>query len=588
MANQIQSDLIPEKFDAKATDKELEATFRKWFTESNTYHEEILKKQNISERYYNGEQTNLHDIPIYLSNTVENRIFEAVETLVPVATANAHQFQVMPADPEDEKSVKNAQANDKVLDSKYRTLNIQEKLEDITRDFLIKRFGVLKPFWNDETQDIDVEVKDPRLIMVPRKRVKPNGLPYVIEIEGFSREEMTDFFDIKDEDLTMQQPSVETGIDKEHKKGFQVFEVSTSLYKAWFHNNKVVRREINPYFDFEGEKVKIEGSRKKETKFFNHFDLPKKNYIFFAGFNVSSDPLPDTSLVETVIPIADAINVQKRGIINNLKFMGNGQVYVDSDAMTEEEADNMTNEPGLILRGAGLASEQKIRREPGVPLPNAHFANLQHSELVFDNIMGVHSATRGAAQARTLGQDVLSRQQDFTRIDTITRVLNRGVDELANWFFQLMRMFYDETHIIKILGEERSVETIKFNRDQIEEGIELVVTSGTQLPMDEVALRTEAVQLWQFGAIDPTTLFERLKFPNPEKAAQRLQAWKSGQLTQETEAKIAQDQAKNKGKQTPQGGNQNNPKGRGGESITDVITRAREALAKSPASTEKK
>ena len=58
--------------------------------------------------------------------------------------------------------------------------------------------------------------------------------------------------------------------------------------------------------------------------------------------------------------------------------------------------------------------------------------------------------------------------------------------------------------------------------------------------MDKVSLRTEAVQLWQLGALDPVTLFERLEFPNPAKAAERLMAWKSGQLTQETQAKIAE------------------------------------------------
>ncbi len=220
--------------------------------------------------------------------------------------------------------------------------------------------------------------------------------------------------------------------------------------------------------------------------------------------------------------------------------MGNGQVYIDSDAMSQEEADNITDEVGLIIRGEGVASQNKIKREPGTPLPTAHFSNLTHSETIFDNIMGVHGATRGAQGGNTLGQDIISRQQDFTRVDLITRVLNRGVARLAMGLVQLMKMFYTETQVVKIIGEEGAVEFVRLNRDDINDYIEIIVKSGDNLPMDKVSLRTEAVQLWQLGALDPVTLFERLDFPNPSKAAERLQAWKQGQLTAETQAKIAE------------------------------------------------
>src|SRR3990167_5690541 len=134
----------------------------------------------------------------------------------------------------------------------------------------------------------------------------------------------------------------------------------------------------------------------------------------------------------------------------------------------------------------------------------------------------------------------MSRQQDFTRVDGITRVLNRGVTRIAVGLVQLMKMFYTEMQVVKILGEEGAVEFVKLNRDDINDYIEIIVKSGDNLPMDKVSLRTEAVQLWQLGALDPVTLFERLDFPNPAKAAERLQAWKQGQLTAETQAKIAE------------------------------------------------
>lgn len=545
-------------------------TFNKWLDESEIYHNEMLKAQKLSYEYYIGNQTDKNEVPPYLSNTIENRIFESVETLVPIATSSAHQFQVLPASEEPDSKFK-ADKLGKILNRKYETLNIQEKLENITRDMLLRRFGVLKYEWNFDKDDVDVRKIDPRLILIPKLRVKPEKLSYVIEIQEYSKQEIEDYFPkINVDDLNKKSRQVDTGETENDE--YQVFEVWTDEMMFWISSDKVLDKKVNPYFDFKGKEKKIWKNKKwkKELKFYNHLDEPEKPFIFFSAFNISDGSVASTSLVEIGIPIQDAINSQKRSIINNLKQMGNSKTLVDSDALTEEEADNITNEPGLVLRGKNLASENKIRFESGTPIPQAHFANLQHSESVFDNIMGIHSSTRGAAQAATLGQDIISRQQDYTRIDTITRELNRGVSRLANGLTQLMKMFYDETHTIKMLGEQSATEFVKLNQEDIENYIEIIVKSGMNLPMDEVSLRTEAVQLWQLGALAPITLFKRLKFENPEKETTALLAWKQGQLDMETQAAIQQQGAKE--------GQGNKEEGRQTEGILDVLQRAKQSL----------
>lgn len=550
--------------------------FEGWLKESEIYHNEMLKVQKVSYEYYIGNQSKKSDVPLYLSNTVENRIFESVETLVPIATSSAHQFQVLPGSDAPDSKLK-ADKLGKILNRKYETLNIQEKLEDITRDMLLNRFGVLKYEWDFNKDDIDVKKIDPRLILIPRLRVKPDKLPYVIEIQEYSKEEMEENFPkINIDDLNKKSKGIDTG-ETTDNEDYQVFETWTDKMVVWISSSQVLKKEVNPYFDFKGQNKKIwkDNKWKKELKFYNHLNEPEKPFVFFTTFNISDGPVASTSLVEIGIPIQDAINSQKRSIINNLKQMGNSKTLVDSDAMTEEEADNITNEPGLTLRGKNIASENKIRFESGTPIPQAHFANLQHSEAVFDNIMGIHSSTRGAAQAATLGQDIISRQQDYTRIDTITRVLNRGISKLANGLTQLMKMFYTEVHTIKLLGEESAVEFVKLNQEDIENHVEIIVKSGMNLPMDEVSLRTEAVQLWQLGALSLTTLFKRLKFENPEKEAQAVLMWKQGQLDMETQAVIQQGQAKQQREQEQQSGKE---EGRQTEGMLDVLQRAKQSL----------
>lgn len=565
------------KFEVTTEDTDLLEIFKQWKEDATTYHDAIEQKQKISEQYYLGNQTDLESIPEYSSNTVENRIFEAVETIVPVATANAHHFLVLPG-VENEESVDKATKTQKVLKRKYETLEIQRKLEDVTRKMLLFRFGVLKWWWNDTKDDADIAEVDPRLIYVPKMRLDPHDLPYVIEKQFYSRDDIERFFpDIDPDELSDKEKSRKGEIN------FVVYETWTNEMVAWFGSQQVLDKRANPYWDFGGEEQKRVSIGKKGLKvdkeriYRNHLDQPQKPYVFFAPYNISDGPLPEVSLVETAIPLQDAINTQKRRIIDNLRTMGNGQVLLDSDAMSEEEAGNITNEPGLIIRGEGIASLNKVKREAGVPLPIGHFNNLQHSELVFDNLMGVHAATRGAAAAKTLGQDILSRQQDFTRIDLITRVLNRGVARVANGLVQLMKMYYTEAHVVKILGDEGAVEFVKFHQNDIEDNIEIEVRSGSDLPMDTVSLRSEAVQLWQLQALDPVTLFERLKFPNPEKTAERLAAWKMGQLTAETQMRIAETQAGATAKASAAAETEGGA-GRGVETPGNVLQRARANL----------
>lgn len=535
-----------ENFTLDTKEDELLITFQTWLKDSQSYHDYLLKFQKISQEYYEGNQTERDMVPRFNTNTVENRVFEAVETIVPVVTTHAYEFQVLPGS-EAETSVKRANDTQKVLARKYETLEIQKLLEQVTRHLLLYRFGVMKWEWGYESDDVCVRVIDPRLILVPKMRLDPHDLPYKIEIQEYTKREMEEYW--PDVDIAELSPEtrIDTGKSESKKKLYRVYECwAYGEMVAWFCSNKLLEKKANPYYDFKGtEKNYIKKTRKgakiaKKLVFSNVFDRPTDPYVFFTNYGVGDEPFGSISLVEASIPIQDAINRQKRAIIDNLRRMGNGQVYVDSDALTQEEAENITDEVGLVIRGEGLASQNKIKREAGLPLPNAHFANLQESQASFDNIMGVHAATRGAASGggKVLGLAMMSRQQDFSRIDTITRVLNRGVSRLAVGLVQLMKMYYTETQVVKILGEDGAVEFVRLNRDDIEQYIEIVVKSGENLPMDAVSLRTEAIQLWQLGALDPVTLFERLEFPNPAKTAERVAAWKQGQLTAETQAKI--------------------------------------------------
>ena len=536
------------KFGVNVSDEELVRTIDTWMKECRTWHDWMLIRQDKSVAYYLGAQTDINDIPPYNSNTVYNRIFEATETIVPIITGTAHQFIAIPGQ-EDERSVERSKKIQKVLAKKYEDLEIQQKLENVTRDMILKRFGVLKWYWNIQSDDVDVKVVDARLILIPKLRMDANdpSLPYVMELQEYTREEIRAFFPDVDPDKLVfgrdaEYSAAPSFFNQNRAPAYQIIEVTTNEYICWKQGSTILKKIVSPYFDFEGEEeekivTKENGKVKtvKYRKFYNHLDYPVKNYIFFNPFTSGDSPVADASLAEIAIPIQDDINTQKRQIINNLIKMGNGQVYIDSDAIPKELADQITSEPGLVIEGKNLASENRIRREPGVALPQSHFANLQESVIAFDNVFGTHGAVRGASGDTTLGGQILNRQQDLSRIEQLTRTLNRGVARLADGLVQMMRLYYDADHLVKILGRDGAIEFIHFTRDDIDENVVINVKSGTPPVLDPVARYNQAIQLWQLNAIDPETLFERLEFADPQESAQKLFAWKSGQLLLESQ-----------------------------------------------------
>jgi len=201
------------EFSVNTKKEKLIETFDKWLKDSTPYHAYLLEFQTNAEEYYRGNQTEkdaLQSRGTGNSDTVENRIFEAIETIVPVATAKAHQFVVLPGS-DTETSVDRANRTQKVLARKYETLEMQRKLEEVTRKMLLYRFGVMKWGWGYETDDVSVDVVDPRLIFVPRMRVDPHDLPYKIEIQEYSKREMEEYFPAANIDKLSMEEFIDVG-----------------------------------------------------------------------------------------------------------------------------------------------------------------------------------------------------------------------------------------------------------------------------------------------------------------------------------------------------------------------------------------
>src|SRR3990167_7614745 len=216
----------------------------------------------------------------------------------------------------------------------------------------------------------------------------------------FGEETANDLASISKPESTAEQDQPLT------KRVWTIQEVWTDWWVAYKYENKILKKEKNPYWDFDNKK--------------NHLHKPRKPYFLIAPFSLGKSPVPETSIVEQAIPIQDALNAIGRIIINHATKTGNGAWLVDSETMTKEESDQIRNEAGIIIYGRGVANQNLLRRDAPPPLPNYPFELWAGVNRALDNLFGTHSTTRGEREGKETARGrILLKQADLGRLDYI-------------------------------------------------------------------------------------------------------------------------------------------------------------------------
>ena len=534
----VKNDEKKEEFDKKLSDQGLISQINKWYSESDDLYGMLKRVWDFNLKYYKGLQTEVEKIRGKESKAVENRIFMATETMIPIATSRLPDIVVTTEDESEMAQLECGEIQD-ILNYHMERVGIQELSEKWLRDMIVKRYGVYKISWNSSIDDLDLNIVDPKRIRFPKYGTTTNELKFIIEDLELSYDQLVTIFGEKGaSDIKSANP--QDSENKVRKPTFSVQEVWTNEFVVWRAGNTVIKKE-NPYFDFKNT------SR-------NFFDKPRKPYVIKSLFHTGECIIGDTDYIQQIIPLQDNINKRKRQIENLGSRVGNPILLIDSNVMSEEQAANITNEEGIIIYGQGAADGTKIRFETPGQVPAYLFNDLEFSRQEFDNIWGVHSTTRGEREGReTLGGRKLLKQADLGRIDLVARQLERAMDEISNYWLQLIKLFYTDERSFSIVGDEGSRVIKGFTGNKVTK-IRLVVKPGSTLPKDELTIHQEAKELWQLGAIGVKTFYKMLRLPNIDDAMQDFIALKTGAIFQGGGAPVVPQQAQQQPTMTPEMG----------------------------------
>jgi hypothetical protein len=165
----------------------------------------------------------------------------------------------------------------------------------------------------------------------------------------------------------------------------------------------------------------------------------------------------------------------------------------------------------------------------GAPPSPALLTDQENNKQSIDSKFSTHEATKG--ELNSVHMSGLARQLmmqgDITMADDlVTTVVDRVIWEMAQWCVQMMKVYYDDDHYSRTMGDDGKLVEQVINNGLITEGTLVNIKSNT---IDDVTRKNNAMALLPIKGIDPLTLFEDLDMSNPKERTKRLLAFINGE-----------------------------------------------------------
>ena len=534
-------------FDLKIDDNDLANLIDRKVDESTQYYKNELhldSRRQTNEDFWIGKQFDESKLYDWQVPYKDNIIWQDLETRIAIASSRMPDIVVTPSGEEVLKG-EIAKSLEKALDIKIRNDTSKRLIKHGLRNLALYLQSAIKCRWDKnkgENGDYIFELTRPQRITVDHTATIPDdgftadNMDFIVETLEEPIALVASKFPAKKDELFLSlgiirgtQRQMATKM-KYQEVWFTWYDASGDIYEGvcWKYKKIILSKMKNPYYDWEGYDKKldepkiVDGKKTSVEKLYhNHFDRPRKPYLFLSHQSLGRNHIDDTSPVEQSIPLQKIVNKRGRQItqiadraVPKLAFSGK---YID-----KENARRVTNDPDEHI---WIQNTEDINRAvmyiPAQQPSPILYQDLVGNRMQIDSKFATHATTRGETQPSESGiSKQITREGDLMVSDDIVNiVVERVVYEMANWATQMMKVMYDKPHFVKNLGKNGEYLQIELTRDKIEDGIAVNVKASS---VDKQQKRNDALVLAARRSIDPLTLIEDLDMPNPKERAKRL------------------------------------------------------------------
>lgn len=528
----------------------------RWTGAGTSLWSKIEKYYAENKKIWQNQPDYLEEIPKKRSKARDNRIFLAMESVISNLTGRPSKPNAIPGNETEEAATIAGNLQDYLLE-RYRQIAMKKKMRKGLRYLFFSRLIVMKVFWDPNMDNFDQKPVHPLKI-----RFTPTNATSREEVDVWMEE-----IDITLDKMIERFPDQEARILElagySNKEELYVNSPEDKYYEVWLGDwvvyrfrNIILKRELNPYWDWEGVKVtkdevdqlkattgkrrramaaKIKGfqrfrekaSKEKafeyETAQYNHFEKPMPPYMFGTIFEEEDKPIGETSLIEQAAPLQIEIDKRKRQFCDNAEMM-NGVWKIDTSIceLSKADAQRAKADPRGIIWGKGV--RDGVTRETGTALPEFLYQDLVHSTVELDNIFGTQPTFRGekGTQETATGRAIL-REQSFQRLNEFVDLVDSLHEQSYNWWLQMMKLRFTQKRLANVIGKEKATETIDLMQDDFDDGIEIRVVPGQIMPEDKLFKSEKATEAVTAGLLDPLSYFEITEWvDDPVKQYKRL------------------------------------------------------------------
>lgn len=539
----------PVLFDLQLKDNELLSMIRKPLQESEAYWNGTFGLKSVRETNMNmwlpnhWKNKSVYDYQEdYLYQ--DPRVFISVETICSVVNSRIANPDVMPGQ-DNVISRQIAKDLQKVLyahSEKYRTADL---FRISTRNLLLKRIGYLKLRFDaslGEYGDIVPDFVLPEDVVVDQD-ARYGEVPRFIaqKIKNKTGEELVAMFPDAEQGIYAM-----LGVNRRDSKGklvaykSQLMGTKRNIWEVWFRYldsktgkyggglayvdesfQSVLGKMRNPNWNYTDETVKGECS--------NLLDFPEPPFIPVNYLNDGSSYIDLTTMVEQGASLQRILDRRGFQIMENAEQAGSGLVF-NTQMITKSDIAKLSGSPDERIGVKGNVQGAVMRIAPPA-LPSYVIEDKNDARGELDNVFATHDISRGEASAsKTLGQDQIQQGQDYTRMDDITRAVERQAARYYRYLVQMMKVYYTEEHWMWAAGEDGQFDHVMMKADMIEDGIDVTVEANSTLPPKKKEQLAFATSLAPNGLIDPLSLYEVGTggvLPSPKKMMERFIKWKT-------------------------------------------------------------
>ena len=234
-------------------------------------------------------------------------------------------------------------------------------------------------------------------------------------------------------------------------------------------------------------------------------DDTEREMPFFPFFHIKvPGRLIPTCVAEQLIPIQREYNKSRSQIIENLNLFGNPIMIAARGALDEEP----TNAPGQYIEYNPVGGKPEYLEPP--EMSEGVYKHIALLDGEFEFVSGQHETSHGTTPTGVTSGTAIGflQEQDDTKLGPTIANYITCKQKYKRYMLKMVQKRYDIERTIRIAGDNKRVETLKFKGADLT-SIDVRVNEGTMYQTSKAAMQDFIIKMVQYGLLLPTNERDR-------------------------------------------------------------------------------